>query len=194
MSAVATAPRARKSFPVVVTNGRLTPEEAADLTVRIRQQVNVVWALVTEAHDRKAWAAMGYTSWRASVVHELRMSESRSYQLIDTGHVMRVAQQVLGDEVSNTLETGVTAREAARAKQHLPALRRTLRAKVKEGLAPDVALREAIKALPAPRRTVLEIAPAPEPVAVIPAQPKPKRSKVPQGTKTCPRCDGLGYI
>lgn len=180
--------RVRKFSPVVVTNGPLTADEARDLTVRIRQQVQSLWMLVTEAHDRKAWQAMGYDSWAAYVRAELQMSQARAYQLVDTGHVARAAQQVLadvqGDQVSNVLEIAPTAREAARAKNQLPALRRQFRTVItKEGMEPRAALKEAIKRLPQP-----------EP-PTIPKQRKPKPQKrLPRGTKTCPRCDGLGYI
>lgn len=180
----------RKFSPVVITNGRLTPTEARDLTIRIQQQSRALWLLVTEAHDRKAWAALGYDSWAAYVRVELGISQSRAYQLVDTGHVARAIQQVLSDtKVSNTLEIVPTAREAARAKNQLPALRRQFRTMItKEGLEPDVALKEAIRALPAPTPSRSETR--------APTIPKPRKplKKIPAGTKTCPRCDGLGYI
>lgn len=176
---------------MVVMNGPLTADEARDLTARIRQQAQSLWLLVTEAHDRKAWQALGYEAWATYVRVELQMSQSRAYQLVDTGHVARAAQQVLADvnvkPVSNALEIVPTAREAARAKNQLPALRRQFRTMItKEGLEPRAALKEAIKRLPDP--------PRPE----VPAQRKSSaivtKKRLPTGTKTCPRCDGLGYI
>lgn len=180
---------AHRRFPVEVRNGPLTEDEAKEITLRIRQQVSDLWQLVTEAHDRKAWKALGYPSWRRYVELELRMSESRSYQLIDAGHVIRVAEQIIGN-VSNTLEFAPTAREAAKAKNNLPALRRTLRAQVKAGLPPQEALREAIKALPDKKVPAQRQSPE---VKATPAKTPPTK-RIPKGTKCCPRCGGLGYV
>lgn len=87
------------------------------------------------------------------------------------------------------LEVAPTAREAAKAKHNLPALRRSLRAQVKAGLEPQEALRAAIKTLPAPRR------PDDVPAKVVKSKAKATATKrVPKGMKVCPRCGGLGYV
>lgn len=169
---------------VVVRGARLNRREAEQITHQIRSSATHLWLLVCEAHDRRAWQALGYPTWREYVTVELRMSESRAYQLVDTGRVVRVAQQVLGLD-PNTLELAPTARETARAKANLPALKRELRAAVREGLQPEEALHVAIKALPRTAPTQRN----PEEI------PKARgRVKVPEGYKVCPRCDGLGYV
>jgi hypothetical protein len=67
----------------------LTEEEARNLTTQIQRTSARLWLLVTEAHDRKAHQALGYDTWADYVRAELNMSESRSYQFLDTGHVMK---------------------------------------------------------------------------------------------------------
>lgn len=42
-----------------------TPEQARDLTERIRTTVGVAWELVKQAYTSRAWAALGYGSWDA---------------------------------------------------------------------------------------------------------------------------------
>lgn len=170
--------------PVVARGARLSKREAEAITHRIRASAAHLWLLVCDAHDRKAWLALGYPSWREYVTSELRMSESRSYQLVDTGHVVRVAQQVLGID-SSALELAPTMRETAKAKANLSALKRELRARAREGLEPPEAWRAAVRALPAPVPTQRKPADAP--------QPRPAR-RIPKGSKVCPRCDGLGYV
>jgi len=67
----------------------LNEEEARRLTTEIQRTSARLWLLVTEAHDRKAHLALGYETWADYVRAELNMSESRSYQFLDTGHVMK---------------------------------------------------------------------------------------------------------
>jgi hypothetical protein len=67
----------------------LDEHEARALTTQIQRTSVRLWLLVTEAHDRKAHLALGYETWADYVKAELNMSESRSYQFLDTGHVMK---------------------------------------------------------------------------------------------------------
>lgn len=41
----------------------MTPDEARQVTDRIRTALGVAWELVADAYKRRAWAAMGYSSW-----------------------------------------------------------------------------------------------------------------------------------
>lgn len=43
----------------------MTPDEARQITERIRTSLSIAWELVTEAYQRRAWTAMGYPSWDA---------------------------------------------------------------------------------------------------------------------------------
>jgi hypothetical protein len=45
--------------------------EARRITEQIRAGTEVLWALVVEACNRRAWAALGYLSWDAYAAGEL---------------------------------------------------------------------------------------------------------------------------
>jgi len=67
----------------------LTETEARELTDQIKALADQVWALLLEAHERKAWKVLGYISWEAYVRTEFDMNRRRSYQVLDQGRVIR---------------------------------------------------------------------------------------------------------
>jgi hypothetical protein len=90
----------------------LTPEpapmsesEARSLTDRIKRGVVHVYELLMEAHDGKAWIALGYGSFREYVAGEFDMSRARAYQLLNQAKVVR--------EISAAVSTAVDIPEAA---------------------------------------------------------------------------------
>lgn len=71
----------------------ITPDEARRLTDRIRDSVEATWALLLEAHEQKAWAALGYATWAEYVSAEFNMSRRHSYRLLDHGRVVRAIEE-----------------------------------------------------------------------------------------------------
>lgn len=67
----------------------LTVRQARLLTFQIRSATRAVSQLLLLAHDRKAWRALGYRSWRTYVRQELGFSRSRSYELLDHARVVQ---------------------------------------------------------------------------------------------------------
>lgn len=117
----------------------LNQDEARMLTTEIQRTSVRLWLLLTEAHDRAAHFALGYDSWDDYVRAEFKMSPSRSYQLIDTGHVMRELA-VAGIDV-DTMPPPPT-RVISRIKDRLPEIRKAARAAHKAGEDPTKVLRE----------------------------------------------------
>lgn len=78
---------------VNTVTGEVTPDltrgEAQALTDRIRDSVQQAWSLLLEAHERRAWAALGYDRWEDYIGAEFAMGRRRSYQLLDQGRVIR---------------------------------------------------------------------------------------------------------
>ena len=74
----------------------LSVQEARDLTVRIQEAADRLWALLLHAHEQRAWAALGYASWREYVTAEFGMSERHSYRLLDQGRVIRELETATG--------------------------------------------------------------------------------------------------
>lgn len=66
----------------------LDENEARNLTDRIRAATESLWGLLLEAHERQAWRALGYGSWRAYATTEFGMGQSRAYQLLDQARVV----------------------------------------------------------------------------------------------------------
>lgn len=71
----------------------ISPDEARRLTDRIRDSVEATWALLLEAHEQKAWAALGYATWAEYVSAEFNMSRRHSYRLLDHGRVVRAIEE-----------------------------------------------------------------------------------------------------
>lgn len=66
----------------------LTRAEARDLTETIKSNVDSLWSLLKESYDRRAWAALGYGSWREYATTEFGMSQSHAYRLLDQARVI----------------------------------------------------------------------------------------------------------
>lgn len=71
----------------------ISPDEARALTDRIRDSVEATWALLLEAHEQKAWAALGYATWAEYVSAEFNMSRRHSYRLLDHGRVVQAIEE-----------------------------------------------------------------------------------------------------
>jgi len=62
---------------------------AQALTDQIKEALEPPSLLLLEAHERRAWHALGYRSWEAYARLEFGLSRSRSYELIDHGRVIK---------------------------------------------------------------------------------------------------------
>lgn len=65
-----------------------TADEARDITERMRSHRDDLWRLAVESHDRRAWAALGYSSWRDYIEAEVGVKSSQAYRLLDHGRTM----------------------------------------------------------------------------------------------------------
>jgi len=61
----------------------MTESCARDLTERINTGAEDLAGMLKRAHDEKAWAALGYESWQAYTLAEIKLSKSRIFQLLD---------------------------------------------------------------------------------------------------------------
>lgn len=168
--------------------------QARDLTDQIRQTSVRLWLLVTEAHDRKAHLALGYETWADYVKAELNMSESRSYQYLDTGHVMKALASA-GIDLDEFPVLPV--RVVARVKDRLTDVRKAATQAVAKGEDVDKAIRALARE---PRKGTQGAGaaaaggtpepPEPQPPPEPPDLPRPGRG---QGVP-CPACAGTGKV
>ena len=83
----------------------LTRDEARALTDRrIRETVDQLWSLLLEAHERHAWKALSYASWREYAVAEFNMSQGHAYRLLDQGRIIRELEAVANSPVGEISE------------------------------------------------------------------------------------------
>lgn len=66
---------------------RLGEADAAALTERVREGAERTWALLVEAHDGEAWAALGHASWDDYVTGEFDPAASPAHRLLDRARV-----------------------------------------------------------------------------------------------------------
>lgn len=104
---------------VVAETGEIvacSPDEAREITDRIRNVTSDLWALLAEAHDRQAWRALGYESFKAYVHAEFAMSKRHAYRLLDQAAVIGALTEAAG-VTHGSLD--ISEREARELKPHL---------------------------------------------------------------------------
>lgn len=72
-----------EKMAVPAAAGDLTEDEARKLTARINIAADNIGALLLQAHDRKAWAALKYESWREYASAEFMFSQGHAYRLLN---------------------------------------------------------------------------------------------------------------
>jgi hypothetical protein len=100
------------------TTDGITRSEAESLTERIRCSVHLVSTLLLEAHSRRAWVALGYPTWERYTRVEFGISRSRSYELLDHGHVLIEVMRV----AHVTDPPAVSVRSAQQVRHAIPVL------------------------------------------------------------------------
>lgn len=107
-----------------------TPDEARKLTDDIKGAAERVWSLLLEAHERKAWSALGYATWADYVGAEFDMSRGHAYRLIDQARVIREIEQVVSPYGDTTVSLPeATARDI---KPHLASVTEGIKKKLAE--------------------------------------------------------------
>jgi hypothetical protein len=121
-----------KSFVATVSTETMTEAEARVLTDRIKRTAEDLWRLLLEAHERKAWVALGYASWRHYALNEFAMGQSHAYRLLDQGRVIRALEEAAGSPLGEI----VTERVARDVKPQLDAVAEEIETRVSAGEEP----------------------------------------------------------
>jgi hypothetical protein len=120
--------------------GELDYEGALELTQRIKSTSSELWDLLLEAHQGKAWRALGYLSWRDYVGSEFQMSRSRAYQLVDQAIVIAEIEAAAGASTS----VDISEAAARDLKPHLPDVVDAVKDRIISGVEPDAAVRAVV--------------------------------------------------
>lgn len=92
----------------------LTKAQARKLTEKTKKAADDFWRLLVQCHEDKAWAALGYASWKHYVEAEMAMSESNAFRLLDQGKVTLALEAALDSRVCQSSDS--RARESSPAK------------------------------------------------------------------------------
>lgn len=123
--------------------GPMERAEAQALTDRIRNAVENISQLVSEARDRRAWKALGYKTWEEYVKAEFGMGRSYSYRVADHGHFLAVIAEAAG-ELSPMGD--IPERATREIKENLPAVAAEIKERVAAGEEPAKAVKETVDA------------------------------------------------
>lgn len=103
---------------IIDNESTMTMDEARSITETIKSTMTATYLLVVQAHEGKAYKALGYDTWESYVNQEFDFSVSRSYQLLRMNDVIK--------EIENVSPEGTTVKlteaQARDIKKHLPEL------------------------------------------------------------------------
>lgn len=139
------------SNPTLHTRANLNFDEASALTDRIRTTTESLWSLLLEAHERKAWTALGYDTWQGYVETEFGMHRRTSYKLLDQARVIAAIGEAAG--VCPIGHIDISEYAARELKPVLPALTDEIRTRIEQGEKPAEAVRAVVKAKREERKT-----------------------------------------
>jgi len=177
----------------VVRVAALDEAGARTLTEQIQRTSVRLWLLVTEAHDRKAHLALGYDTWADYVKAELSMSESRSYQFLDTGHVMKALASA-GVDIEKA--SPPPTRVVARIKDRLTDVRRVATKAMASDDGED-SVDKAIRALarePMKREVGAPRGSSAPAAKVAASEPVVSATQAADKLAQCPACKGSGRV
>ena len=122
----------------------VTFAQAQKLTDRIKAAADDLWSLLLEAHEGKAWKALGYATWEAYIGAEFDMSRGHAYRLIDQGKVVRAIEDAAGTNVAKRRQ--ITEAVAREIKPVLAEVTQEIKEKVAKGADPIQTTYEVIEA------------------------------------------------
>lgn len=137
----------------------VTEEEARELTERIRASIEDTWKLLVEAHETKAWKALGYERWADYIANEFQRARSWSYKLLDQGEVIRAIEEASGVSTPVDIDQN-TARDI---KPLLPVVVEDIKLRIARGEVPEEAVLKTVTAARKLARPVVD--PSDTPIA-----------------------------
>ena len=104
------------SDELVVHEDQLSESKARELTDAIKSAATATWILIAQAHEGKAYLALGYSTWADYIKTEFDLSTQRSYQLLDLSKAVKEIESVAPDGTKVKL----TEAQARDIKRELP--------------------------------------------------------------------------
>lgn len=119
---------------VLNNEGEMSASEAQEVTAAIRSAVTATYILLAQAHEGKAYKALGYDTWAEYVKEEFEISPQRSYQLLDLSKTIKLIEEVSPEGTLIKL----TEAQARDIKRELPRITEQIQEETKD-LDPDEA-------------------------------------------------------
>lgn len=113
---------------VLENEGEMSETEAKEVTAAIRSAVTATYILLAQAHEGKAYKALGYETWAEYVKEEFEISPQRSYQLLDLSKTIKMIEEV-SPEGTNIKLTEAQARDI---KRELPKITEQIKEETKD--------------------------------------------------------------
>ncbi len=121
--------------------------EARELTRRIKEATTNLYDMLREAHDRRAWKAMGYDTWREYIEAEFDFGVQYAYRLVSQSRVIRSLGEAASDSKQALTErrqlatpVNITESAARRIAPHLEEAKAQIRTEVEAGVEPQEAI------------------------------------------------------
>jgi hypothetical protein len=123
---------------LVPTN--ISRNEAIALTRRIRDAAEDLWRFLHEAHERRAWEALGYPTWAAYVESEFDFTKRHANRLVAHAEIVQAIEAEVGP-VGPILTEGQT--RGLRGK--LPEIVAGVQVVVRDGQEPGAAAAQVVR-------------------------------------------------
>lgn len=101
---------------LIENESTMSENEAREITEAIRSAATATYILLAQAHEGKAYRALGYATWANYVRDEFEISPARSYQLLDLSKAVAMIEEVAPEGTSVKL----TEAQARDIKRELP--------------------------------------------------------------------------
>lgn len=137
-------PHARTREPA--RKARCDEEQARALTAKIRSAADDLWRLLTEAHEREAWRALGYSGFREYVHEEFGMDRTHAYRLISHGQFLQQIEDAAKSVAHGLHIPEMPAERVTREIRRDPAAVEEVKGKVQAGASPIEATYSVIEA------------------------------------------------
>lgn len=122
-------------FDLEIRDDEMSEDTAREITDAIRSAATATYILLAQAHEGKAYKALGYETWADYVKTEFDMSTSRSYQLLDLSKVMKQIEEASPEGTQIKL----TEAQARDLKREIPKITEEIREKTKGKTAEESA-------------------------------------------------------
>lgn len=106
-----------------ITGPEMDEIEAREITDAIRSAATATYILLAQAHEGKAYKALGYDTWKDYVISEFEVSPQRSYQLLDLSKAIKMIESAAPEGTKVKL----TESQARGIKKELPKITEQIR-------------------------------------------------------------------